>query len=135
MTVNQTMNERSMNMRSAAIGIITKNANSELNDGHSTVRSAVFAALALWLGLVSFLASQGAFVGSPGSPPLAIFLGFATPLAVFFAAWFGWKSFRTFILGADLRLVAAIQALRWGGLALLTVYAQGILSALFAFPA
>jgi hypothetical protein len=124
-----------MNMKNETMGIIPENVASELNNGHSNVRSVVFIALALWLGLVAFLASQGAFVGSAGSPPLPIFFGFAIPLVVFFAAYFGWTAFRTFILGADLRLVAAIQAWRWGGLGFLTLYAKGILPWLFAFPA
>lgn len=124
-----------MNMKNETMGIIPENVASELNNGHSNVRSVVFIALALWLGLVAFLASQGAFVGSAGSLPLPIFFGFAIPLVVFFAAYFGWTAFRTFILGADLRLVAAIQAWRWGGLGFLTLYANGILPWLFAFPA
>jgi hypothetical protein len=124
-----------MNMKNETMGIIPENVSSELNNGHSNVRSVVFIALALWLGLVAFLASQGAFVGSAGSPPLPIFFGFAIPLVAFFAAYFGWTAFRTFILGADLRLVAAIQAWRWAGLGFLTLYAKGILPWLFAFPA
>lgn len=124
-----------MNMKNETMGIIPENVASEPNNGHSNVRSVVFIALALWLGLVAFLASQGAFVGSAGSPPLPIFFGFAIPLVVFFAAYFGWTAFRTFIVGADLRLVAAIQAWRWGGLGFLTLYANGILPWLFAFPA
>jgi hypothetical protein len=91
--------------------------------------------LALWLGLVFLLGTQGAFVGSAGSPPLPIFFGFAIPLALFFAAYFGWSTFRTFILGADLRLVTAIQAWRWAGLGFLSLYTYGVLPGLFAFPA
>ncbi len=92
-------------------------------------------ALALWLGLILFLASQGAFVGSANSPPRGLFLGFVIPLAVFFMTYFGWSAFRAFILGADLRLVAAMQAWRWGGLSFLSLYASGALPWLFAFPA
>lgn len=91
--------------------------------------------LALWLGLVFILGAQGAFVGRPGSPPVAIFFGFAIPLAVYFAAYFGWSGFRAFVFGADLRLVAAIQAWRWAGLGFLSLYAYGVLPGLFAFPA
>jgi hypothetical protein len=104
-------------------------------DEHSGVRRVVAVVLALWLGLVFLLGAQGAFVGPPGSPPLAIFFGFAIPLAVFFAAYFGWSGFRAFVLGADLRLVAAIQAWRWAGLGFLSLYAFGVLPGLFAFPA
>jgi hypothetical protein len=124
-----------MNMKNETMGSITENVASELNNGHSNVRSVVFAALALWLGLVSFLGSQGAFVGSEGSPPLPLFLGLAIPLAVFFAAYFGWSTFRAFILGVDPRLVAAMQGWRWAGLGFLFLYAKGILPGLFAFPA
>lgn len=124
-----------MSTKIETVGGITKNVASELDNGRSSVRSVVFAALALWLGLVIFLGSQGAFVGSAESPPLPIFLGLAIPLAVFFAAYLGWSAFREFILSADLRLVAAIQAWRWAGLGFLTLYAKGILPALFAFPA
>lgn len=124
-----------MNVKNQMMGSITENVASELNNGHAGVRPVVFAALALWLGLVILLGSQGAFVGSPDSPPLPIFLGLAIPLAVFFAAYFGWAAFRDFILGADLRFVTAIQAWRWAGVGFLTLYAKGILPSLFAFPA
>jgi hypothetical protein len=117
------------------MGSINQNEASELNNNHSSMRSVVSVALALWLGLVFFLGSQGAFVGSAGSPPLPIFFGFAIPLAVFFAAYFGWGAFRTFVLGADLRLVAAMQGWRWAGLGFLSLYAHGILPGLFALPA
>lgn len=123
-----------MNMKNETIGSLTENV-AEFHNGHSFVRSIVSAALALWLGLVIVLGSRGAFVGSPGSPPLPIFLGFAVPLALFFAAYFGWGAFRSFILSADLRLVTAIQAWRWGGLGFLSLYASGVLPWLFAFPA
>lgn len=66
---------------------------------------------------------------------MAIFFGFAIPLAVYFAAYFGWSGFRAFVLGADLRLVTAIQAWRWAGLGFLSLYANGVLPGLFAFPA
>jgi hypothetical protein len=124
-----------MNMKNETMGSIAESVASELNSGHISVRSVVFAALALWLGLVSFLASQGAFVGSADSPPLALFLGVAVPLAVFFAAYFGWSAFRAFILSADLRLLAAMQAWRWAGFGFLSLYAKGILPGLFAVPA
>src|SRR5215813_5227881 len=125
-----------MNMKTETMGNITGNlVTSELGNRHRSVRLVVFAALALWFGLVSFLASQGAFVGSVGSPPMPIFFGVTIPLALFLALYFGLKSFRDFILGADLRFVVAIQAWRWGGLGFLSLYANGILPGLFALPA
>ena len=124
-----------MNMKCESIGSLKDSAASELDKNHSSVRTVVKVAMTLWLGLVLLLGAQGAFVASPGMPPLPIFFGFAIPLAVFFAAYFGWRAFRPFVLSIDLRLVAAIQAWRWAGLGFLSLFAHGILPGLFAFPA
>ncbi len=124
-----------MNMKSETMGSITGNVASELNIGRSSVRSVVIAVLALWFGLVFFLGAQGAFVTNPGSPPLPIFLGLAIPLSLFLAAYFGSSPFRDFILGADLRFVAAMQAWRWAGGQFFWLYAWSVLPGLFAFPA
>ena len=124
-----------MNMKNETMGSFTENVASKPNDRRSCVKSVVFTVLALWLGLVIFLGSQSVFVGSAGSPPLPIFFGFAIPLTVFFTAYFGWSAFRALVLGADLRLVTAIQAWRWAGFGFLELYAHGILPGLFAFPA
>ena len=124
-----------MNTKNETMGSIPENVGTELNNGHSSLRTVVFAALALWLGLVSYLGSQGAFVGRADSPPLPIFLGVAIPLVLFFGAYFGWGAFRAFILSADLRLVSAMQGWRWAGLGFLSLYAHGVLPGLFAFPA
>jgi hypothetical protein len=56
-------------------------------------------------------------------------------LALFFVAYLGWGAFRTFVLRADLRLVAAMQGWRWAGLGFLSLYAHGVLPGLFALPA
>jgi hypothetical protein len=127
-----------MNMKNEIMGSFAGNAASELNDkqdNHSSLRPVIALVLALWLGLIFALGARGAFVGTPGTPPLQIFLGFAVPLAVFFAGYFGSSAFRSFVLGQDLRLLAGIQAWRWGGFGFLALYAHGILPALFAFPA
>jgi len=124
------MNATNQNMESINI-----NVTSELNDNRSSIRLLVSVVLALWFGLVFFLGSRGAFVGGADSPPLPIFLGLATPLALFFVAYFGWSAFREFVLNADLRLVTAIQGWRWAGLCFLFLHAHGVLPGLFAFPA
>jgi hypothetical protein len=129
------MKGKYMNMKNETMGGIPENVASELNNGRSSMKPLVFTALALWLGIVSFLGYRGAFVTGADSPPLPLLFGLAIPLAVFFAAYSGWSAFRAFILGADLRLVSAIQAWRWAGLGFLTLYAHGILPGLFAFPA
>jgi hypothetical protein len=124
-----------MNLANESTGSLREFPAAEPDAGHSRVKSVVAAALALWLGLVLILGAKGAFVGAPHSPPLAIFLGFAVPLAAFFAAYARGGAFREFVLGADLRLASAMQAWRFGGLGLLALYAQGLLPGLFAIPA
>ena len=124
-----------MNMKTESMGSIEETAASEPNENHSSVRRIVSVALALWLGVVFLLGTQGAFAGSADSPPLPIFFGVAIPLAVFFSAYFGWSAFREFVLGVDLRLVAAAQGWRWAGFGFLSLYAHGVLPGLFAFPA
>jgi len=124
-----------MNATNQNIESISADVASELNDNHSSIRSLVFVVSALWLGLVLLLGSHGAFVGSADSPPLPIFFGLATPLALFFAAYFGWSAFRECVLSADLRLVTAMQGWRWAGLGFLSLYAHGVLPGLFALPA
>ena len=93
-----------MDMKNETMGSFAGNAASELNDkhdSHSSLRPVIALVLALWLGLILALGARGAFVGTPGTPPLQIFLGFAVPLAVFFAGYFGWSAFRSFVLGLD----------------------------------
>lgn len=126
---------QNMNLTTENMGSIDESVTSEFKNNPLGVRPIVSAALALWLGLVFVLGAQGAFVGSAGSPPLAILLGLAIPLGLFFAAYLTWGAFRAFVLGADLRLVTAIQGWRCAGLGFLSLYAHGVLPALFALPA
>src|SRR4051812_50133235 len=93
------------------------------------------AALAVWCAAVLGLGAAGAFVGPPGQPPLAIVAGATLPLAIFAAAYLGSRAFRDFVLSADLRLVAALQAWRWAGLGFLSLWAQGVLPGFFAWTA
>ena len=101
----------------------------------STVKSLVGVLLAFWFALVFLLGVEGAFVRPQQAPPVPILLGFAVPLVVFVAAYLGSGAFRAMILGADLRLLTAIQAWRAGGLGFLALYAHGVLPGLFAWPA
>ena len=122
-------------MKTETMESIAGNVGSELSNKRPSVRSVVVGALAVWFGVVFLLGSQGTFVASPGAPPLPIFFGVATPLGLFLAAYFGLKSFRDFVLGADLRFVTAMQAWRWAGGQFFWLYAWGVLPGLFAFPA
>src|SRR5665213_3222510 len=81
--------------------------------GGGKFRVAVPIVLTVWLLLVVSLGAAGAFVGPPGTPPVPIAIGVATPLILFFASLRLSQSFREFVLSLDLRLIAAIQAWRW----------------------
>lgn len=101
----------------------------------SGIRLRVTVALATWLLLVVSLGVSGAFVGRPGMPPIAIGIGVGAPLVLFFLWLQLSPSFRSFVLAADLRVIAAMQAWRWAGLGFLSLYAHKVLPALFALPA
>lgn len=92
-------------------------------------------ALTIWLMLVVSFGVAGAFVGRPGTPPIAVAIGVGTPLLLFFAWLRLSRSFREFILGLDLCLVTAMQAWRWAGFGFLALYAYKVLPGMFALPA
>ena len=103
--------------------------------GRGGIPLAVALALTVWFLLVVTLGAAGAFVGPPGTPPLAIATGVTVPLVLFFAWLRLSHSFREFVLSLDLRLIAAMQAWRWAGLGFLSLYAHKVLPAVFALPA
>lgn len=114
--------------------VVPQSANSQPGRRGGVVLT-VASLLAVWLLLVLSFGAAGAFVGPPGTPPLPIALGVAGPLVLFFAGLRLSKSFRDFVLSLDLRLIAGIQAWRWAGLGFLSLYAHGVLPAVFALPA
>ena len=97
--------------------------------------SAVIAVLAVWCATVLVLGGAGAFANAADTPPIALGLGAGLPIAAFLAAYATLRSFRSYVLSLDLRLLASIQAWRWAGLGFLTLYAYGVLPALFAWTA
>lgn len=103
--------------------------------GTGGIRQGVILALAAWFSLVMLLGASGAFIGRPGQPPVAIAIGFGAPLLLFFAWLRLTPSFRAFVLSLDLRLITGMQAWRWAGLGFLSLYAHGVLPAMFALPA
>ena len=108
---------------------------SQTSRDHSSLTLTVGSVLALWLALVFILGARGAFPRPPGSVPIPIIIGFTAPIIVFLAAFRLSRSFHDFVLGADLRLMAGIQAWRFAGLGFLALYAQGALPGFFAWPA
>ena len=88
-----------------------------------------------WLLAILILGSNGAFVGAPGSPPIGLLIGFATPIAAFLIAFRASIAFRTFVLNFDPRVLVAMQAWRSGGLTFIALYVHGVLPGYFAWPA
>jgi hypothetical protein len=103
--------------------------------GNSGISLSVPLVLSVWFVLVVSLGASGAFIGRPGTPPIAIGIGVGAPLLLFFAWLRLSQSFRAFVLALDLRLIAAIQAWRFAGLGFLALYANKVLPAMFALPA
>src|ERR1700683_2992478 len=98
------------------------------------MKSLVKILIVVWFGLIVLLGACGRFVQPAGLPPIPILIGVLTPLAVFAAAYLRSEAFRKIVLSADVRLLAAIEAWRAGGLGFLALYAHGILPGLFGFP-
>jgi hypothetical protein len=103
--------------------------------GSSSISLSIPLVLSVWFVLVVALGASGAFVGRPGTPPIAIGIGVGAPLLIFFAWLRLSQSFRDFVLTLDLRLIAAMQAWRWAGMGFLALYAHNVLPAMFALPA
>ncbi|HKE46126.1 MAG TPA: hypothetical protein VKB41_16445 [Steroidobacteraceae bacterium] len=101
----------------------------------SSLGPLIGALIAVWLALVFILGSQGAFLAAPGTPPLAIFLAVATPIALFVIGYRRSERFRDFVLGLDLRLLTGIQAWRFAGFVFIALLTYRILPGAFAWPA
>jgi hypothetical protein len=93
------------------------------------------ALLVVWVGLIFGFGATGAFVVAAGTPPLRLFAAVAGPVIAFLIAYRWSAAVREFALMADLRLITATQAWRFGGFAFLALYAYGVLPGYFAWPA
>jgi hypothetical protein len=89
----------------------------------------------IWFALVFVLGARGAFVGTPGTPPIGLLIGLVAPLSLFLLGYWTIRPLREFVLSADLRIVVGMQAWRWAGFGFLALYAHGILPGVFAWPA
>jgi hypothetical protein len=101
----------------------------------SGIRILVAFLVAAWLALVLILGARGAYIGQPGAPPLALLISFVAPLTLFLVGYQTVRPFRDFVLSADLRIIAGMQAWRWAGFGFLTLYTYGILPGIFAWTA
>jgi hypothetical protein len=88
-----------------------------------------------WLALVFVLGTRGVFVAPRGAPPLALLIGLVAPLGLFLLGYRTIRPLQEFVLSADLRLIAGIQAWRWAGFGFLALYTYGVLPGIFAWPA
>lgn len=91
--------------------------------------------LLAWLGLIAALASADAFVTGPGGPPILLLTAVVGPVVAFLSAVQLSARFREVMLGANLPLITAVQAWRFGGFVFLALWARGALPAYFAWPA
>src|SRR5580704_3142023 len=101
----------------------------------SGLRLPVVVVLVAWFAMVVLLGAGGLFESPSGTAPIAIGIGFAAPLVLFFAALRLSQQFKALVLSLDLRLVSAVQAWRFAGFGFLALYAYDVLPASFALPA
>jgi hypothetical protein len=93
------------------------------------------ALLVVWLGLISWFGATEAFVAPGGVPPLRLLAAVVGPVIAFLNAKRAFAAVREFVLTADLGLITATQAWRFGGFAFLALYTYGVLPGYFAWPA
>ena len=91
--------------------------------------------LAAWLAAVLVLGANGAFMARPHTPPLALLIGFITPIASAVIAYRASPRFRDWVLGIEPRLLVVLNAWRWAGFSFVVLYVYGILPGFFAWPA
>lgn len=106
-----------------------------ITPGSASIAPLIGALLAAWLVLVLILGSQGAFVGAPGAPPLAIFFAVAAPIALFAIGYRASTRFRDFVRGLDIQLATAVQAWRFAGFGFIALHAYHVLPGIFTWPA
>src|SRR5262249_45318798 len=87
-----------------------------LNSAVPRMRSLTATILALWLVIAFWLGANGAFLNPRGTPPLALLAAVIVPIFVFLGAYWTSSSFLEFVLAADVHLLTATQAWRFGGL-------------------
>jgi hypothetical protein len=91
--------------------------------------------LAVWLAFVFWFGAGEVFVTPDGALPLTLLVAAAVPILAFLAAFWALPPFREFVLAADLRLLAGVQAWRFAGFGFLAMHAGGLLPGYFAWPA
>lgn len=93
------------------------------------------ALLVVWFGLIVGFGATEAFVTPAGAPPLRLLEAVLGSILAFLIACRVSQAVREFAVTADLRLITATQAWRFGGFAFLALYTYGVLPGYFAWPA
>ncbi len=91
--------------------------------------------LAIWFGLITFLATRGSFRAPADLPPIALLAAAVIPAIVFYGAYRTFPALRSWVHQLDLALVTATQAWRVIGVSFLFLWGLGDLPAVFAAPA
>jgi hypothetical protein len=95
----------------------------------------VSAVVMAWLGLIAWLGAREAFVAAAGAPPVLLLAAVLGPVMAFLIGYRVSPAVRELAAAADLRLITATQAWRFGGFAFLALYTYGVLPGYFAWPA
>ena len=88
----------------------------------------------VWFCAIFWLAANGVFVSGPHEPPVAVAVGFLTPVLLFLLGLriSGW---RRLVLSIPAVLLIALNGWRFIGLGFLMAYQEGLLPGGFAWPA
>jgi len=115
--------------------VVLSRPDHEISAVRSGSRLVVVLVFASWLALVILLGEREVFVAPLDTPPLPLLIAFTLPVVVFLMAYWMSPGFREFVLNADLRFLAGMQAWRFGGFAFLALSSYAILPGYFAWPA
>ncbi len=99
-----------------------------------TARNVAVGVAAAWFLLALGGSLLGVFDSEP-RPPVLLGLGAVVPVAAFAAGYAASQRLREFVLSLDLRVIAAAQTWRVGGLVFVVLYGRGVLPGAFAIPA
>jgi hypothetical protein len=101
----------------------------------TAIDRALAVTLVAWFVFVLWGGLGGAFVAAPDAVARPVLIPLAVPVVVFLAFYAGSRTFRTYVLSLDVRLLTLFQTWRVLGFGFLLLYAHDVLPAVFAWPA
>jgi hypothetical protein len=99
------------------------------------MRIVVCGLIAMWFAFSLQMGWNGRYVGTPGSPPIALGLSVVLPIIAAITAYRRRGAFWAFCQTIDLRLIVAVHAARMLAIDFLLTAAEGRLPPAFAIPA